>query len=277
MMGIRVAVAGAGGRMGREVVKMVLGEPDFTLACAVSPSHGGVDAGVLVGLSPCGVCVEAVLERALWRTTADVLVDFTIPDVAQAHAAIALQHGVHAVVGTTGLSEEHMHALDTMARERNVGCLIAPNFSLGVLIMMRCAREAARWFPHIEIIEAHGDQKRDAPSGTALKTARMIRDVRAVRKQGHPLEAEHLAGARGADIDGMRVHSVRLPGIFAQQEVLFGAPGESLRIRHDSYDRAAYMPGVALAIRHIPQRVGVVYGFEQCIDWDAPPDERKGR
>ncbi len=267
--GIRVAIGGAGGRMGREVVKMVLGEPDFTLVCAVSPSHVGVDAGVLVGLSPCGVCVEGELERALWRTTADVLVDFTIPDVARTHAAIALQHGVHAIIGTTGLTQSDMHALDVLARERHVGCLIAPNFSIGVLLMMRFAREAAALFPHCEIIEAHGDQKRDAPSGTALKTAHMIREVRAVRKQGHPLEEEHVAGARGADIDGMRVHSVRLPGIFAQQEVLFGAPGESLRIRHDSYDRAAYMPGVALAIRRIAQRVGVVYGFEQCVDWGS--------
>lgn len=265
---IRVAIAGAGGRMGQEVVKMVLGEPDFELVSAISPSHGGRDAGELVGQSPCGVRIEGHLERALWRTPADVLVDFTLPEIAQHHTRLALQHGVRPVVGTTGFNEADLQAIDTLARERHMGCLIAPNFSIGVLLMMRFAREAAKHFPHLEIIEAHGDQKRDAPSGTALKTAALIREVREIRQQGHPLEHEILTGVRGGDVEGMRIHSMRLPGIFAQQEVIFGAFGQSLRIRHDSYDRVAYMPGVALAIRRIMDVQGLVYGFEHFIEWE---------
>ena len=265
---IRVAVAGAGGRMGREVVKLVLGEPDFELAAAVSPSKAGADAAELAGLPACGVRVEANLAEALLHLEEkpDVLVDFTTPQQAMPHALAALEHRVRPVMGTTGFKPEDIVLLDKRCRELGIGGLIAPNFSVGALLMMKFAREAAKYFPHVEIIEYHGDQKLDAPSGTAVKTAEMIAGTRKSFRQGNPNEHESIPGARGGEYDGFRIHSVRLPGVFAQQEVIFGGFGQTLKIRHDSYDRAAYMPGVAAAIRKVLHTTGMVYGFEHMLD-----------
>lgn len=263
---IRVAVAGAGGRMGREVVKMVLNEADFELAVAVSPSSAGKDAGELVGLPACGIVVAADLAEALLAAQADVLVDFTTPQLAVRHTLTAIEHGVRPVMGTTGFSPEDITKLDELCRERGIGGLIAPNFSIGAILMMKFAQEAAKYFPHLEIIEYHGDQKLDAPSGTAMKTAELIAQTRQEMMQGSPNEHETLEGARGGQYQGFRIHSVRLPGVFAQQEVIFGAFGQSLKIRHDSYDRAGYMAGVGTAVRKVMHTTGLIYGFEHMMD-----------
>ncbi|WP_166239430.1 4-hydroxy-tetrahydrodipicolinate reductase [Paenibacillus turpanensis] len=263
---IRVAVAGASGRMGIEVVRMVLSDSELSLAAAVSPSKAGQDAGQMAGREACGVIVQASLEDALNESPCDVLVDFTTPKVVLQHAKLAISHGVRPIMGTTGFTPKDIEDLDLMCRDAGIGGLIAPNFSIGAILMMKFAAQAAKYFPHLEIIEYHGDQKLDAPSGTSVKTAELISEVRREMKQGNPNEHETIEGARGGYYDGFRIHSVRLPGIFAQQEVIFGAFGQSLKIRHDSYERAGYMPGVAMAVKKVMGVTGMVYGFEHFLD-----------
>lgn len=263
---IRVAVAGAGGRMGKEVVKMVLEDPDFRLVAAVNLSDEGLDAGTLVGLPACGVTLSKDLELALVEGKPQVLVDFTTPQSAYANTLTAIKHGVRPVIGTTGFTPEQIEDLDKQCQERGIGGLIAPNFSIGAILMMKFAAQAAKYFPHLEIIEYHGDQKLDAPSGTAVKTAELIAMNREELRQGNPNEEETIDGARGGYYNGFRIHSVRLPGVFAQQEVIFGGFGQTLKIRHDSYERAGYMPGVNLAIKKVLEYEGLIYGFEHFVD-----------
>ncbi|MCQ4085776.1 4-hydroxy-tetrahydrodipicolinate reductase [Saccharibacillus sp. JS10] len=262
---IKVAVAGAAGRMGREVVKMVLEDEALELVAATSRSGAGQDAAEFAGMKPCGVIAVAELEQAFSETQADVLVDFTVPSVVYNNTVLAIKHGVRPVVGATGFTPEQIKELDDLCREANIGGLIAPNFSIGAILMMQFAAKAAEYLPHVEIIETHGDQKLDAPSGTAIKTAELISQGREKLKQGNPNEEEILPGARGGEYDGFRIHSLRLPGVFAQQEVVFGGYGQSLKIRHDSYERAGYMPGVNIGVKKVMDYTGMVYGFEHLM------------
>ncbi|MFD2612047.1 4-hydroxy-tetrahydrodipicolinate reductase [Paenibacillus gansuensis] len=263
---IKVAVAGARGRMGQEVVKMVLQDPELELVAAVSPSAAGVDAGRMVGMESVGVQVESELETALRISKPDVLVDFTTPQTVLHNTETALKYGVRPVIGTTGFTPEDIERLDKQCKELGIGGLIAPNFSIGAILMMKFAAEASKYMPHVEIIEYHGDQKLDAPSGTSIKTAELISEVRQELRQGNPKEEETIDGARGGYYNGFRIHSVRLPGVFAQQEVIFGAFGQTLKIRHDSYDRAGYMPGVNQAVKKVMTYAGMIYGFEHIMD-----------
>ncbi|UJF36162.1 4-hydroxy-tetrahydrodipicolinate reductase [Paenibacillus hexagrammi] len=263
---IRVAVVGASGRMGLEVVKTVLSEPDMELVAGVARSTGPVDLGTLVGLAPCGVTMTSDVELAFVESKPDVVVDFTGPHSAFSHTSLAIRHGIRPVMGTTGFTSQDIEELDKQCQEKQIGGIIAPNFSIGAILMMKFAAQASKYFPNLEIIEYHGDQKLDAPSGTSIKTAEMISEVREERRQGNPKEEETIEGSRGGYYNGFRIHSVRLPGIFAQQEVIMAEPGQALKIRHDSYDRAAYMPGVALAVRKVMTYTGMVYGFEHFID-----------
>ncbi|OMF33829.1 4-hydroxy-tetrahydrodipicolinate reductase [Paenibacillus sp. FSL H8-0548] len=263
---IRVAVAGASGRMGREVVKMVLEDETLQLVAAVAPSAGPVDAGVFAGKPNTGVLASASLEEALSGTKADVLVDFTVPQAAYNNAKLSIQYGVRPIMGTTGFTPEQIEELDELCQEKGIGGLIAPNFSIGAILMMKFAAEAAKYLPHVEIIEYHGDQKLDAPSGTSIKTAELISEARKELRQGNPNEEEVIEGARGGYYNGFRIHSVRLPGVFAQQEVVFGGNGQTLKIRHDSYDRAGYMPGVNVAVNKIMTYSGLIYGFEHIME-----------
>jgi len=263
---ISVAVVGAGGRMGKEVVKLVLGDEELELVAAVGLSDAGTDAGTLVGLPACGISVVSDLEMALVESKPDVMVDFTTPQSAYHNTALAIKHGVRPIMGTTGFTPEQIEELDKQCTEQNIGGLIAPNFSIGAILMMKFAAQAAKYLPHVEIIETHGDQKLDAPSGTSIKTAEMIAANREEIRQGNPKEEEVIEGARGGYYNGFRIHSVRLPGVFAQQEVIFGGYGQSLKIRHDSYERAGYMPGVKMAIEKIMGYTGLVYGFDHFID-----------
>lgn len=263
---IRVAVTGAGGRMGREVVKMVLEDETLQLVAAVDPSAGPIDAGLFAGKTNTGVTVSATLDDALNEAKADVLVDFTVPAAAYSNTKSSIMYGVRPVIGTTGFTPEQIEELDKLCQEKGIGGLIAPNFSIGAILMMKFAAEASKYLPHVEIIEYHGDQKLDAPSGTSIKTAELISQVRRELRQGNPKEEEVLEGARGGYYNGFRIHSVRLPGVFAQQEVVFGGYGQTLKIRHDSYDRAGYMPGVNVAVKKVMTYSGLIYGFEHIMD-----------
>ena len=263
---IRVVVAGAGGRMGKEVVKLVLEDDALELAAAVDRSAYEQDAGRLAGLPEAGIKVSEDLEAALAASSADVLVDFTTPQSAYTNTALAIKYGVRPVIGTTGFTPEQIAELDKQCQDQGIGGLIAPNFSIGAILMMKFAAQAAKYFPHLEIIEYHGDQKLDAPSGTSVKTAEMISEARQELRQGNPQEEEIIEGARGGYYNGFRIHSVRLPGVFAQQEVIFGGFGQTLKIRHDSYERAGYMPGVKLGIQKVMEYTGMIYGFDHFIE-----------
>lgn len=257
---IRVLVNGALGRVGSEVVKKVWAEPDLELANVVDAKEGTInlEGNVVFG-------VDTDLEHAIKNSAPDVVVDFTRPNVVMGNLRKVLKLGVHAVVGTTGFTDADLKELDELARANNTAVLIAPNFALGAVVMMKLACEAAKYFPHVEIIEKHHDKKLDAPSGTAIITAQKISEVREAMKQGNPEEKESMKGARGADFEGMRIHSIRLPGYVASQEVVFGGDGETLKIINDPVSRECYMPGVALGCRKIKDYTGLVYGLDKML------------
>lgn len=246
---IRVAVAGANGRMGQEVVKM-LGEDPQLLYTGNLDTRGD----------------EQSVRVQLEEMKPEVLVDFTTPHSVYRHLEICLQYGVRPVVGTTGLSPQQLQEMTDRYKEAGLGGIIAPNFAIGAILCMKFAAMAAKYMPHVEIIELHHDRKLDAPSGTALKTAEMIAEVRKELSQGHPEEKEIIQGARGAEYDGFRIHSVRLPGMVAHQEVLFGAVGQTLSIRHDSINRESFMPGVNMAIKAVVNMNQLLYGLEHLMD-----------
>lgn len=205
------------------------------------------------------------LELLIEQTEPDVLVDLTIPSAVFEHAMTALDYGVRPVIGTTGFTDLQLDTLRNKVEEVQVGCIIAPNFSIGAVLMMKFAQTAAKYLPNVEIIEMHHDQKVDAPSGTAFKTAQMIQQTRTSMEQGHPGEEEIIPGARGAKMDGMHIHSVRLPGLVAHQQVLLGGEGQLLTLRHDSFDRASFMSGIVLSINEIMERDVLIYGLEDII------------
>jgi 4-hydroxy-tetrahydrodipicolinate reductase len=258
---IDVIVTGAAGRMGREVVRAVTAADGMRVASAVDPSHPGA---VLEDGAGGSVIVTADLDSALAGGGDKVLVDFTVPDAVQATVARALEAGVHCVVGTTGVPEDRWRALAAGAAE-GVCLFVAPNFAVGAVLMMRFAQTAARYMRHAEIIELHHDRKLDAPSGTAIRTARLISEARGAAPSAPGRETEVADGARGAMVDGVPVHSVRLPGLVAHQEVIFGDVGQTLTVRHDSIERTSFMPGVVLAIREAPKRRGLVIGLEELL------------
>lgn len=256
MQEIRIAVSGALGRMGQEVVRMVEKEENFRLTALIDPK------GKREGDLP----LYTNLFEALTASPVDVMIDFTTPSSVYENVKTALELGVRPVVGTTGMTTDEIDTLSRIAEERKVGAVIAPNFALGAVLMMRFAQMAAKYLPNVEILEFHHDQKLDAPSGTALKTAEMIREVREERRQGHPEEEERLQGARGGYVDGFRIHSIRLPGFVAHQEVIFGKEGELLTIRHDSLSRTSFMAGVKLAVERVLTLDRLVYGLEELLD-----------
>lgn len=266
---VTVCVVGAAGKMGREVVKAVAGAPDLKLVAAVDPTQEGQDAGELAGVGRLDVPLDPDLEHALSCARPDVMVDFTRPDGLMERISAALRHGVRPVVGTTGLASSEVDRVAALAAEKGLGCLIAPNFAVGALVMMRCARLAARHFAQAEIVELHHAGKLDAPSGTALQTADVIAQERAraamTPRPTPGVESERVAGARGGEYAGVRVHSVRLPGLVAHQEVLFGNAGELFTLRHDSLSRESFMPGVLLGIRAVMRLPGLVFGLDKLV------------
>jgi len=238
----RVAVLGARGRMGAEVVRAVEAAEDLDLVAAY-------DVGEAVDL-----------------TQAEVAVDFTHPDAVMGNLRTCVEAGVHAVVGTTGFDAGRLDELRALLAGTQVNVLVAPNFGIAAVLMMQFAAQAARFFDSVEIVELHHPGKADAPSGTARRTAELVAEARRGMPPMPDATTTALDGARGADVDGVRVHAVRLAGLVAHQEVLLGGAGESLTIRHDSYDRASFMPGVLLGVRRVGARPGLTVGLEALLD-----------
>ena len=255
---MKVLVNGALGRMGSTVVATVLKQEDMELTGVVNP-HG---EGKTIG----GLGITATLADAFAKGKPDVVVDFTRPAVVMNNLRETLGAGVNAVVGTTGFSQDDLAELDKLAKENNVGVLVAPNFAMGAVLMMKFAAEVAKYFPQAEIIEKHHDQKLDAPSGTAILTAQKIVEARGgYVAQGNPNETEKLPHARGNNYEGLRIHSVRLPGFVASQEIIFGSMGETLTISNDPINRDCYMPGVMRGCREIIGKVGLIYGLDKIL------------
>ena len=265
-MMINVLVTGALGKMGREVCKGVVLADDLRLVGAVDVRGEEQDIGTVLGVGEVGVPVKNDLAGELSQKTPDVLVDFTVPAAAAANVKTALRRKVRPVVGTTGMTAEEIKEIAEIAGESGVGGIIAPNFAIGAVLMINFAVQAARYFPSVEIIELHHDQKLDAPSGTAMKTAQALVEARGDFPPGGRVEIEKLPGVRGGCLDGgIRLHSVRLPGLVAHQEVIFGGVGQTLTIRHDSISRESFMPGVLLAIRKVMNLDKIVFGLESLL------------
>jgi 4-hydroxy-tetrahydrodipicolinate reductase len=269
---IPVVVNGATGKMGREVIKAIAQAEDITLlgAIARNPKYIGQDIGEVVGCGALEVPVlpdlDAALAQAAQERQLPVMVDFTHPDGVYDHIRSAIAYGVRPVVGTTGLSAEQIQDLTEFADKASTGCLIIPNFSIGMVLLQQAAIQASQYFDYVEIIELHHHQKADAPSGTALQTAQLLAELGKAYNAPAVKETEKLPGARGSLAnEGIRIHSVRLPGLIAHQEVLFGAPGQLYTLRHDTSDRACYMPGVLLAIRKVLELKSLVYGLEKLL------------
>ncbi|HHU93209.1 MAG TPA: 4-hydroxy-tetrahydrodipicolinate reductase [Halanaerobiaceae bacterium] len=261
----RVLVNGACGRMGQEVVKTIVLERDDLLVGVCDQVNIGRNLMDLLGLEAEELIIKGDLRQLIEETRPDVIIDFTTPTVVMDNIRIGLASGVDMIVGTTGITEVDLESIDKLARENKANILIAPNFALGAVLMMRFAAEAAKYIYDVEIIELHHDQKLDSPSGTAIKTAELIKQNRKEMRVIEQEEIEKITGARGADAEGIKIHSVRLPGLVAHQEVIFGAEGQSLSIRHDSYNRKSFMPGVKLALDKIDQISGLVYGLEHLL------------
>ena len=269
---IPVVVNGAGGKMGREVVKAIAQAPDMTLVGAVdrSPDLIGQDIGELAGCGALEVPVmndlQSLLVMAAQERQPGVMVDFTHPDSVYESVRSAIAYGVRPVVGTTGLSPEQIQDLAEFADKASMGVLIIPNFSIGMVLLQQAAAQASQYFDHVEIIELHHNQKADAPSGTALQTAQLLEEFGKPYNPSQVTETEKLPGSRGGlTKDGIRIHSVRLPGLIAHQEVIFGAAGQIYTLRHDTSDRACYMPGVLLAIRKVLELKTLVFGLEKIL------------
>ena len=254
----RVAVVGAAGRMGQAVIAAVETAPDMQVVA-------GVD---IVGVD-IGPPTFQDTSTAIRATNPDVMVDFSVAGAAAKNALIALEAEVSPIIGTTGMSAHQIQAIEARASESRIGTVIAPNFAIGAVLMMEMARLAAPHLDHVEIIELHHNQKVDAPSGTAARTAELIIDARGCAACDAPTETFTLEGVRGGVATGVRIHSVRLPGLVAHQEVIFGGTGQTLTIRHDSTSRESFMPGVLLAIRKTRSLKGLVVGLDRLMFGDV--------
>ncbi len=266
---MRVGVVGAGGKMGQEVCRTVLGHPDLDLVAAVDPLLADAEVGALIGADAGPLRVSGELE-VLSAAGVEVVVDFTRIDAARATLAYCATAGIHAVVGTTGFTEEDFAELGKRFAGPEAGapnCIVAANFAIGAVLMMRFAELAAPYFAGAEIVELHHDGKLDAPSGTALVTAERMAAARTAEGfRPDPTVTSVLEGTRGgAGPAGVRIHSIRLAGLVAHQEVIFGGAGQSLTIRHDSYDRTSFMDGVVLAVQSVPGRPGLTRGLEPLL------------
>jgi 4-hydroxy-tetrahydrodipicolinate reductase len=263
-MSIKVVLAGPRGRMGREAVSMVLEEPNFSLVGCIDRIATSIPL-----LNENNIPIFTNIEECLYTLDdVDVLIDLSVTEASYNHIMLALSRKVSCVVGTTGFTNQQLNDIQEAAEMNEIGCIIAPNFAIGAILMMHFSKIAARFFTDVEIIEKHHDQKIDAPSGTAVKTAEMIKKVRNSKVQGHPNEIETIKGARGATDDGIHIHSVRLPGFVAHQEVIFGGDGQTLSIKHDSINRDSFMNGIKVAVNHVMHLTNYVYGLENILELD---------
>lgn len=248
---INVAVCGSEGKMGREVCSAVENSPSTNLCAKIDIA---------------GENTYKSIKEAKNAVKIDVLIDFTQPKSVYENAKYCLTNGIKAVIGTTGLSDEQISELKELSAANNTGCLIAPNFSIGAVLLMMFAKQAAQYFDNAEIIELHHNQKKDAPSGTAIKTALMMSEAKESFKKGNCPEKETIEGSRGGtSYSDIQIHSVRLPGYIASQEVLFGSDGQILKIQHDTTDRKCYMGGILLAVKHVMGKNDFTYGLENIL------------
>ncbi len=274
---IPVAVAGALGRMGSEVIKAVQASNDCHLVAALETKteREGHDIGVELGIGNLDIPINSDFEGSLCGLSqsssidplqASVLVDFTHPNVAYEHTRTAIAYGVHPVIGTTGLTPEQIDDLSQFSVKASVGAAIIPNFSVGMVLLQQAASAAARFYNDAELTELHHNKKADAPSGTCIKTAELMEELGKTFNTSCSDEIEALSGCRGGlRPSGLRIHSVRLPGLVAHQEVLLGAPGETYTLSHNTINRSAYMPGVLLTIRKVRKLKSLIYGLERII------------
>ena len=248
---IKVAVCGALGKMGKEVVQAVTECPETELTAQIDIA---------------GENMYHTIEEASKAASIDIVIDFTQPKSIFENAKYCLNNRIKIVIGTTGLKDEEIEYLKKLSKEKNTGCLIAPNFSTGAVLMMMFARQAAKYFDNAEIIELHHNQKKDAPSGTSIKTAAMMAEVKEDFTKNNCPETETIKGARGGNsYSNIHIHSVRMPGYIASQEVIFGSSGQIMTIRHDSMDRKCYMQGVLLAVKHVAKNNDFVYGLDNIM------------
>lgn len=266
---MRIGVFGAGGQMGTTVCKAVADDQELALVAAIDPRLSGIDLSQVTGITGTGLEISAARE-SLIESRAQVAVDFTSAEVAYENMIWCAKHNIHGVVGTTGLSRQHVSELSDAFEKSNANCILAPNFAIGAVLMMRFSEMASVFFETVDIIELHHDKKVDAPSGTAMETARRIsqfRDISSNPFAEDPTTTTVLEGARGGVYEqGVHLHSLRVKGMVAHQEVILGTLGQTLTIRHDSYDRTSFMPGVLLAIKSVGSVSGLVFGMDSLID-----------
>nr|YP_002049430.1 dihydrodipicolinate reductase [Paulinella chromatophora]ACB43220.1 dihydrodipicolinate reductase [Paulinella chromatophora] len=272
---IPVVVAGALGKMGSQVVKTIVAANDCQLVGAIDTSKNkeGIDIGLELGLKEQEINITADFEGCLCQVSQlsaesgpAILVDFTHPRAAYEHTRISIAYGVYPVIGTTGLIPEQLVSLVELSKKASIGGALIPNFSIGMVLLQQAAAAAARFYDFAELTELHHNYKIDAPSGTCIKTAELIEELDKSFNLQEVDEYESLAGCRGGKREsGLRIHSVRLPGLMAHQQVIFGAPGETYTLRHDTISRSAYMPGVMLAIRKVRKLQSLVYGLERLL------------
>ena len=261
---IKVCLVGASGRVGAELSKTLGESPDIEIVLAVDLHHKGCSLRELVGPEAPDLIIDHDLECALTREQVDVLVDFTHPAAAKKNALRAIAHQVAPIIGTSGITALDQEELREACEKEGVPVMVVPNFAIGAVLMMKFAEMAAKWMPDAEIIELHHDQKADAPSGTAYHTAELIAAARKNQPEA-ATELIHVEGVRGGVVNSVRVHSVRMKGLMAHQQVIFGSQGETLRISHDCLDRTTYTEGVRLAIREIRKHKGLIVGLDSLL------------
>lgn len=259
---IPVAVTGASGKIAQQALIAIANDADLKLVGVSSRKLGGPTLNLAAGGSvplfeDLGSLIESVKPR--------VLVDFTIAEAAMDHSRVAFRHGVSPVVGTTGLTAENLREMEELSRSTGLGAIVAPNFALGAVLMMHAARLASRYFDYAEIIELHHEGKADAPSGTALATAQGMARARGRPFQWKTAQKETLSGTRGGQVEGVGIHSIRIPGVVASQEVILGTTGQTLSIRHDTISRESFMPGLLLAIKEVVKRDRLVVGLDRLL------------
>ena len=255
---IKVGVIGAKGRMGKTVVSAVIADNELELVCAVDKFGVGEE------IAP-KIKIEDNLKNAIINSKPDIIIDFTQPSTIFENIKTYLDLKVKSVIGTTGLKKEQLEKIEELSKKQDTGILIAPNFSVGAVLMMKFAALASKYFKNAEIIEYHHNQKKDAPSGTAIKTASMMAENNDNFKYGNCPETETIQGSRGGNYETIQIHSIRMPGFMASQEVIFGSDGQTLKIRHDSTNRECYMSGVMMAVKHLYSNNKFIYGLENIL------------
>ena len=260
---IKVVVHGVLGRIGQEVLRAVCSDAELQAVGAVDIKAKGKRLALPGGAAeiPLSGDIEAILSSA----KPDVMVDFTLYQAAMPAIRVAAKRNVNLVIGTTGFSQQDIDEIEKLCRANKIGAVIASNFSLGAVLMIHMAKIAAKYFDYAEIIEKHHEKKADAPSGTALSTAKAMVQARGHGFQMPPLEKENIPGTRGGQLDGISIHSVRLPGYLANQDIIFGALGQTLKISHETISREAFMPGVVMAIKHVNESKGLIVGLENLL------------